>query len=189
MSGYELRITNIHGVIGINKNDAVLNIRQPRAQLEIETEPAQLNISTRQAQVKIDQSQCFSEAGLKSCLELTDEFAQRGQQAAMAAISEKVSEGNRMAMIKYKSSAIAEIAAQKAFPPPDEYNIALMPKSRPKIDFEGGISFNPSPGRVNIRAVTNPVEFEASPPAISFYWLRQPFFSMEFVGKNIDVNV
>lgn len=189
MVGYELRVTNIHGLIGINKNDAVLSVSQPPAKLQIESEPARLNARTRHAQVRIDQSRCFSEAGLKSVWELSDEFAERGRQAVLQAIAQTVSEGNRMAMIKVKTDAIGEIAASKVFRPPDDYNITLMPKSRPKIDFVGGISFNPKPGRINISFGTNPVEINATAPSISFYWQRQPSFSFKFVGKNIDVNV
>lgn len=189
MINYELRVTNTHGIIGINKNDAVLSVSQPPAELQISTEPAQLNATTRQAQVVIDQRQCFSEAGLKGFLELTDEFAQRGRQAALEAIAQTVAEGNRKANIKVKADAVGEIAASKVFWAPDEFNITLMPKSRPKIDFVGGISFNPRPGEVNINFTANSVEFSATAPSISFYWKQQPYFGFEFVGKNLDVNV
>lgn len=189
MINYELRVTNIHGIIGINKNDAVLSVSQPSAELQIRTTPAQLNATTRQAQVVIDQSRCFSEAGLKSCLELTDEFAQRGRQAAIEATAQIVAEGNRKANIRSKADAVGDIAASKVFRAPDEYNITLMPKSRPKIDFVGGISFNPRPGRVDINFITNPVKFSITAPSINFYWRQEPSFSFEFVGKNLDVNV
>jgi len=189
MVDYELRVTNIHGLIGISKNDAFLSVSQPHAELHLKTEPAQLNARTRQAQVRIDQTQCFSEAGLKGFLELTDEFAQRGRQAALEAIVQTVAEGNRMADIKVKTDAVGEIAAGKAFRPPDDYNISLMPRSRPKIDFVGGITFDPRPGGININSVANPVDINATAPSINFYWKRQPYFSFEFVGKNLDVNV
>ena len=189
MINYELRITNIHGIIGIDKNDAVLSVRQPSAELQIRTKPTQLNATTKQAQVVIDQSRCFSEAGLKSYLELTDEFAQRGRQAALEAIAQNVVEGNRKANINIKADAVGEIAADKVFRAPDEFNITLMPTSRPKIDFVGGISFDPRPGEVNINFTPNSVEFSATAPTISFYWKQQPYFSFEFIGKNLDVNV
>lgn len=188
MLDYQLKVTNIHGLIGIRKNDAVLSLSQPRAKLNIETEPAQVNIHTTQAQVRIDQSQCFSEAGLKDVFELTEEFADSGRQTALEAIARIVAEGNRMANIKIKADAVGEIAADKVFRQPDQYDIALIPKSRPKIDFVGGISLEPQPGRISIEAVLNPAQIEATAPSLNYYWQKHPFFSFKFVGKNVDVN-
>lgn len=184
---YELRITNIRGMIGINQTDALLSIRQPRADLEISSSPPQLNMHTEHLRIKIDQSQCFSEAGLKGVLELTGEFAKRGQQAALEAIGTIISEGNRMANIVNKADAIAEIAAERAVPPPAETNIVLMPTSRPKIEFEGGLSFDPEAGQVNIRAKANPPEINVQDGSLEIYLLQRPEFRMEFVGQNVDI--
>lgn len=187
MQAMQLRITNIHGQIGININDAVLSIRQPKADLEITTKPVELNIETKQVQIKIDQSQCFSEAGLKDVFELTDDFAQRGSEAALEAIGNITDEGNRMAMIETQADPFAEIGKDKALPPPADFNIALMPVSRPKIDFEGGLSFDPVITEVEIRSQLNPPEISATYPSIDFYMIQKPEFRFEFVGNNLDI--
>lgn len=187
MQAMQLKITNIHGQIGININDASLSIRQPQADLEITTKPAELNMETRQVRIKIDQSQCFSEAGLKDVFELTEEFAQRGREAALEAVSNIAGEGDRMAMIQNHADAFAEIATNKALPPPADFNITLMPVSKPKIDFEGGVYFNPRMGQVDIRAQENSPEISATQPSVDIYMLQKPEFSFEFVGNTVDI--
>ncbi len=183
-----LQITNIPARIGINKNDAVLSIRQPKADLQIETEPAMLNMKQEHVRVKIDQSQCFSEAGLKGRAELSEEFAQLGRQAVLDGIARMVDEGNTMAAIANGQNAVANIAAAKVFRPPDDFNIDFIPKSRPRIEFEGGkVFFDPQPGKVNIRAKINPPEISATYPQLQFYTLQQHEFRMEFVGDRLDI--
>ena len=184
-----LQITNIHGQIGINTNNAEQSIRQPQAELNIQTTPSELNMHTEHVRIRIDQSRCFAEAGLKSVFELTYEFAQRGIQASLEAIGNEVYEGNLMGAIKNKIDAIAAIAAQKAFPPPADFNIALMPQSRPKIDFIGGeVSYNPQMGNVSIEIRPNKAEINVTPGSVEIYMLQKPYFHFEFIGNNVDVS-
>jgi hypothetical protein len=187
MLGMQLKVTNIHGQIGININDASLSIRQPPADMEITTKPAELNMETNQVKIKIDQSQCFSEAGLKDVFELTEEFAQRGREVALEAVGNIAGEGDRMAMIENRADPFVEIATNKALPPPAEFNIALMPVSRPKIEFEGGVYFNPQMGQVDIRVQINAPEISSTQPSLDIYLLQKPVFSFEFVGNTVDI--
>lgn len=188
MQAMQFKVTNIHGQIGINKNDATLSIRQPKADLEIVSEPAELNTQNKQVRIKIDQSQCFSEAGLKDIFELTEEFAQRGKEYALEAIGKIVDEGDRMAMIENHADAFGEIATAKALPPPAEVNITLIPVSRPKIEFEGGISFNPRIGELRINSRINSPQISATYPSLEVYLLQKPEFHFEFVGNNVDIS-
>lgn len=187
MISMQLKVTNIPAKIGINKHDAVLAIRQPRGELEITTTPTDLNMKTEHVQVRIDQSQCFSEAGLKDIFELTEDFARMGKEAVLEGIANRVAEGNRMAMIENKVNVIAQIDMEKALPEPVETNIDFIPKSRPRIDFVGGVSFNPQMGKVDIKAKINSPEINATPPSMEFYLLQHPEFHFEFVGNNVDI--
>lgn len=184
---YQLMIQHIPGQIGINSSDAVLSIKQPRAAMEITTQRAEVNIHSELPKVKIDQSQCFSEAGLKDIFELNEDFAQMGKEAVLMAIGEIVDEGNRMAMIANKRDAIVEIATDKALPGPADFNIKFIPQSRPKIDFEGGISFEPVSGKVNIEVTRRPVEINVQPGSLEIYLMQKPELNIQFVGKNLDV--
>lgn len=184
----QLQITNIRGQLGIIRHDAVLSIRQPRAQVKMNTVPTELNMRTEHIKVKIDQSQCFRETGLKSVLELSDESAALGRQAVLDGVARVVDEGNILAMIENKSNAVVEIALDQTFTPPADFNVDLMPKSRPKIEFVGGeVNFDPVLGGVNIEVQVNPPEISATPASIEYFWHRQPFFRMEFIGNNIDL--
>ena len=184
----QLQINSIRGQLGIIRHDAVLSIRQPRAQVKMTSMPAELNTRTEHIKVRIDQSQCFSESGLKRVFELSDELAARARQAVLEGIAAVAVEGNRMSMIENKSNAVVEIALDKTFTPPADFNVDLMPKSRPKIEFEGGkVHFDPVLGGVNIEVQVNPPEISATPASIEYFWQQKPFFRMEFIGNNIDV--
>lgn len=183
----QLKITNIHGQIGIRKNDAVLSIRQPRADLEITTHPAEAEIKTDQIKVKIDQKQCFSEAGLKDVFELTRDFANKGMQDVLEGIGRIVDEGNRMAQIDNKADPFVEIATNKSLPEPAPVNITFIPQSRPKIDVEGGVNIKWKAGSVDMKSRINSPEITATPHSMEIYLAQRPDFHFEFVGNNVDV--
>jgi len=185
----QLQVTNIRAQIGISKYDAVLSVRQPGAGLEIAARRPVLNARTEHPQVRIDQSRCFAEIGRKGISEFTGDFAREGMGAVLEAVGRMVQEGNRMAAIKNKADAVAEIAMNKALPPPAEFNITLIPKSRPQIDFVGGVSFNPEQGIVNINFNPGAAEIQITRGRVELYMQRRPEFAFKFVGENVDLNV
>lgn len=185
----QLKITNLRGQIGINSHSPAVSIRQPKAELRIETKPSVLNIKTKHVKIKIDQTQCFNEMGLKNNGALTRSYAAESRKDLLAAIQRMVGEGNRMARIENKTNAIAEIAKGHLLPPPADFNITLMPKSRPKIRFEGGISLNPVQGSVNLQAAIEPVRINATRGYVEIYLLQKPYFRLEFIGGNTDITV
>lgn len=85
----------------------------------------------------IDQSQCFSEAGLKSISELIYNHAQKGRQDAMAAIERINLEGHRMKEIQNGPGAIAQIAKSKFIEGMAPFIYDAIPKSRPYIEVVG----------------------------------------------------
>lgn len=182
-----LRITTTPAQLGIIRHDALLSIRQPKAEMEISTVKPEVNINFDHVRVFIDQSQCFSEAGLKNVFELTRENAMLGRQAALEGIASFVDEGNSLAMIHNKADAVVEIAAAKTFPPPADFNITFIPQSRPKIEFEGGLSFDPRPGRVDLEVTIRPPEISATRPELKFYLIQKPELRIELVGSNLDL--
>lgn len=185
----QLQVTNIRAQIGISTYDAVISVRQPGAGMEIATRRPVLNARTEHPQVRIDQRRCFAEIGRKGIDEFTGDFAREGREAVIVAVSRMVREGNRMAAIKNKADAVAEIAMNKALPPPVDFNITLIPTSRPKIDFVGGVSFNPEPGVVNINFNPGTAEFQSTRGRVELYLQQKPEFAFQFVGENVDINV
>lgn len=186
----QLRVTNINGQIGIKTTDAVLSIRQPKGELEMTTKKTDLNLKINLPKVKIDQSQCFSEAGLKDVFELTAEAAQRGMQNAQETIGKIAADGDRMANFQTKEDVIAALDWEKAFPGPVDYNIGFIPRSRPKIEVEGGVAFNPQLGGVEFKAkIYAPEITVATKPSVEIFLMRKPEFHFEFIGNNVDIQV
>lgn len=185
----ELRVTAKHGQIGIRTADAVLSMRSFRPSMTVSTQRPELNVQNRPVRVKIDQSQCFSEAGLKGIFELNRDIAQEGRQAVLEGIAQMVADGNTMAAIQHKSEAVVELAVEKSLPLPADFNITFIPRSRPLIEVEGGVSFNPTPGRVNLQVEVRPTEIKYQPYQIDIYLAQRPEFHYEFVGQNIDIEM
>lgn len=152
-----LSITTIKGQIGIQTTKASLNIEQPKGEQSIRQIKPQMIIDRELPRVLIDSSQPLSEMGRKPWSEVAAEYAQLGRQQAIETIGRIVSDGNRMAMIQNKMpEAIPEIALTNSTPKQHEFNFALIPTSRPKIEVTGhldiqwqlgGVEYNYTPRR------------------------------------------
>lgn len=117
--------------------------------LHINTTCSQIQINRKLPKVYIDQSQCFSESGLKGPIELTREEAKIGYKAALEGISRRVGEGDRMASIENnRPAAIPEIAFQNSFDV-KEFTFVSMPRSRPKIEVDGYLEIQWKEGKIN----------------------------------------
>jgi len=134
-----IRINATTAFIGMKRTPGTLNLTRENPAVDIETKMPKVEIKSEQIKVTIDQSQQFSESGLKSNSEITDEGAQLGAQEASKGVARIVDQGNQLGDVHKGFDAIPEQANQNAFHLYDkDWTIENMPKSRPKIDFVGG---------------------------------------------------
>ncbi len=80
--------------------------------------------------IYIDMRPCFSEIGLKNIRELGSYYAKRGLKKAQEAASYYASLGDRL--MDFKHHNIAEVG-HDAFKGPLEYNVGVVPRSRPRV--------------------------------------------------------
>jgi len=185
--GNLLRIEQNYGRIGLDIQPAQLSIQQPKASIKMHQTLPKLEIERTPLEIHIDQQDCWNEVGLKDPLTLSNEIAQIAKQAGLEGIGRIVEEGNRLAKIEAGGNPVVEIAAEVSNPPPCEFNIDFVPKSRPKIDFTGGeLHFQAVEGKFEWKAIPNKPIIEATQPKVTGYMLQWPSLTIEYLGNNLD---
>ena len=94
-------------------------------------------LRTTLPQIRIDSSDTRAEIGLKSPRAIREEGVALGKQAVLEGIGRRADEGNRFQRIENNSNPVAEIAAE-AMEDNIDYNVGLIPKTPPRIDFVEG---------------------------------------------------
>ena len=185
----DLRITTTPALIGIQATSGKLEIRQPKAEVELNIQHPKVEIRTEYGKIHIDQYQCFAEAGLKNFLDLTIEnraFAQRKFAQAVARI---VRQGDEMVSELFRGTdMIAVHAAENALNKNKrEFNMDTIPKSRPKIDFSGGVvDIHVIEGRVNPRVQINKPIIDFTRGKVDIYLRQRNSVNIEYVGRSLD---
>lgn len=183
-----LEINQQAALIGIKTTPGVQSIYQPHAEQEIRQIPTKVEIERELPRVLIDQYQCFAEEGLKNYRDLTREMAQLAQQNALQYTARQAQEGDTLMRLEDGGSPIPEIAVQNAWPEFD-YNIGIVPQSRPQISSTGSLKFNVTPGSVEINVTPHRPEINYTPGKVEIYLRQQPSLSIRYIGENVDMHV
>jgi len=181
-----LSITTIKGQIGIETTNAYLDIRQPKGEQSIRQIKPQMIIDRELPKVLIDQSQCFAEVGRKPWSQVAEEYAQMGRQQALEGIARIVDDGNRMAMIQRgMPEAIPEIAFKNSMPKQHDFNFAMIPTSRPKIDVTGYININWQLGGVEYSYIPRRPEVDYYPGKVDIYMKQYPKIEIRYIDNRV----
>jgi hypothetical protein len=154
--------------IGMQTTPGKLTIEKEDAKLSIKQDSPKVNMKVDMPKVQIDQYECFAEAGLKNMADLTDEITGYAKQNVMKYMAKRSSDGDRMAAIENKSDVIAEIARSDMYDQTD-FNMGIIPTSRPKITVTGGLEIEPEP---TAQGVLNGVEYQVEPAKININYIR-----------------
>lgn len=142
-----------------------VNISQPEAQVSISQPAAILDITAEMGKLSIDQSQAFSEAGLKPISEVNRDYVQKGKQAVLAAIAKKAQQGEQLmhgAGKGQRGAPIAQVAKQNAaVQPPKKINIDFIPSP-------GAVKMDYTPGEfdIHIEAQKPKIDVQVNKPKI-----------------------
>ncbi len=183
-----LRIEQTYGMIGVETRNSKADIRTQQSRLNLQQTYVKIEIDKQAPTVKIDQHGCFATAGLKNVFELTEEAAQAGQQQAMEYTAKKAADGDMLANIKSGGNPIAEIAKRDSYQE-HEFNIDLIPKVRPKIDFEGYIRLSAEMGEVESSVKEGYVKVNFTENKIRLYLAQKPSLQIQYIGKKVDTYV
>lgn len=176
-------------LIGLQTHNAQMNLKSPLPKIEIETTPGSLNAHITLPKIEIDQSQCFSESGLKGPLELIAENATNSVSAMYESVGRIAEQGDQLTIINKNANPIAEQAFYNAFDQFErDFNMVTMPKSRPKITLiEGKVTFDPTPTKVNISAKLTKPEMNYQPGKVEVYLRQKNSIDIRFEGLNLDL--
>ncbi|KHO61016.1 hypothetical protein THYS13_25920 [Thermoanaerobacter sp. YS13] len=173
------------GRIGIDTTPAQISIQSPKVDLEIKQIPAKMEIDQKLPEVHIDQYQCFYEAGLKNIFDLVHDEAQWSKQIALEAIGKIAEDGDTLASIENHQNAIVKLS-EEALIQDIDFNIDLMPKSRPQIWFEGYLNINWQLGGVEIKAIPHKPQIYVTPAHVNIHMKQYPSIKIQYVGNNVD---
>ncbi len=179
----QLQVNHTWPQIGVNRTPARLEAQNPGYTLDMSVTQAKINIESTLPQITIDQSQCFSEAGLKGIADLAAEMVSLSKGAMLSSIGRIVDQGNQMANLPNATDAIADQGYYNAFEQFDkEFNMGTIPTSRPKIDvIEGTIDIKVTEGRVTNNTVSQPVRLRYTKGAVEIYLKQRSSIETQFV--------
>ncbi|ORX24535.1 hypothetical protein BVF91_01260 [Thermoanaerobacterium sp. PSU-2] len=184
----DIAIHQTFGRIGIDTIPAAINIHNQNADLNIHQEMPKVEIDQKLPQVHIDQYQCFYESGLKSVFDLIHDEAERSYQIGLEAIGKIAEDGDALASIENHQNVIPELASQAGVENID-FNVDLMPKSRPKIWFDGYLNINWQDGKAYIDVTPKKPEIDATRANVNIYMLQYPSIKIDYIGQNVDAIV
>ncbi len=175
--------------LGIQTKNAQAKLHNEQAVVEIETTPAQLNMKTELPKIEIDQSQCFSESGLKGILELSNENSKNAVQLMYSSIGRIVEQGNQLTNFYEGGNAIADQAYYNAYDQFDkEFNMVTMPQSRPKIAVrEGSVNTNYSRGTLKLSPRLTKPELDYTPGKVDIYLKQKNELRISVEGQKFDL--
>lgn len=181
----KIQIKTTPALIGQDSQKSSLSIRQRKAEQSISAPLPRVNIESTLPKIKIDQSQCFSESGLKSCAELTADNASYGVQKMYESIARIADQGTQLSNIHESDDKIVSQAYYNAYDQfSTDYNMVTMPRSRPQITLvEGATKVNVTGGTVRHDAKANAPEITYNAGKLDLY-LRQKN-SIQISVKNV----
>lgn len=179
----QLQINHTWPQIGINRTPSRLEMQKPGYTLSMSVSQAKISVEATLPKITIDQSQCFSEAGLKGNADLAAEMASLSKSAMLGSIGRIVDQGNEMANLPNASNAISDQAYYNAYEQFDkEFNIDTIPKSRPKIGvIEGRLDIKVTEGQVTNTTVSQNTSIQYVKGAVEVYLKQRGSIEVNFV--------
>lgn len=183
----QLQINHTWPQIGINRTPGRFEMQSPGYTLDMSITQAKLEMKSTPPKITIDQSQCFSEAGLKGNAELSAENASYSRSEMLKSIGRIADQGNQLANIPDAVNAIPDQGYYNAFEQFDkEFNMDTIPKSRPKIDvIEGTLDIQVIEGTVSNNSIPQKTSLQYQRGAVEVYLKQRPSLDVRFVDMKV----
>lgn len=180
-----LKIDQTFGRIGIETQYSQVRLKAQGSMIRMHTTEPQIIIDQQLPRVLIDQRACFASAGYKSCYELMVDVAELSRERVMEYIAKYAQDGDMVAHIESGGNPISEIAFRDSFTQ-HEFNIDLIPKVRPKIDFKGYLNISLKEGKIQTNIEKGFLNINFTEPYIRMYLIQKPSLKIEYAGQNFD---
>jgi|GEM_PF-2427571 len=181
MERVEIRLDSQPALLGLETRKPKLNMQRESPLIQLERTPPILKIERTGPKLYIEQRKVWEEIGTGGPLYLTEQQKVQSQVKAVEAIGEIAQEGDFLAAIENPGNTIAELAAQ--LPPEQEFNVALIPKSRPSAQVEGELKIDFKPGKVKGRFAGGKVKIDCQPAAVKAYIRQHHYLKIWTVNR------
>jgi len=188
---YTLDINFNFGEIGIKTQNAKIDLKIPNVSnnFEISREMPKLDVKFTYPDLKIDLSKPFSEIGLMKFYDLAALEANKGRENAENYIEKKVQEGRMFAKIEQKIP-VFKIIGDEAFGKEYDFNVDLIPKSRPEMKLEEGKVYTDFiPGGVRVNLNYEMIELNYERPKMKIFMERNPYIKIRAIPIENKVDV
>jgi hypothetical protein len=170
MRRVEIRLDSQPLLLGLQTQQAEFGMRRTSPLIQMERTPPSVQCERTGPTLLIDQAKVWEEMGTGGPMYLTQQQKIQAQAGALEAIGNIAQEGDFLAAIENPGNTIASLAAQ--LPPEPEFNVGLVPESRPSIRFEGGLKIDWRLGEIKSEFKPGQVETNYQPQAVKAY-IRQ----------------
>lgn len=152
MLKYDIEIKSGFGQININMYNGELSLKRSDSGFEIKTHKPDISISNSFPQIDIDTSGCWADIGYLSLFKFGVYNFHKAIKEVDECIYAKVEVGNALGDIE-NGITVQDVAYDEVSPEPQEVNVGIVPKSRPRISVkEGSVSTEFKPGHVRVSA-------------------------------------
>lgn len=179
----QLQVNHIWPQIGVNRAPARLEMQSPGFTLDISVTQPQTKIEYSLPEITIDQSQCFSEAGRKGIADFAEENASFAVSKMLESIGRIAEQGNALTDIQFGGNPIVDQSYYNAYDQFEhEFNMATIPKSRPKIEvIEGSLDIQVIEGKLTNNTVSQKTSMQYVKGAIEVYLKQRGSIDVSFV--------
>lgn len=180
-----IKISSTKAQISIKTTPAQVKLRTTPPQLKITRQRNGLSIKTQRSQIQISsRAMRQSIMTMKGTLQLMNEYAQKGLEAAQEATRRYVEIGNQMADIAHNVT-VPQIY-KSSFIPNIETAMTFIPQTGPDITFTpASVEINYTPDDLNFDWLITPVEGEYIPYNVDTSLAVKPDVEIEYIGSPV----
>lgn len=169
----QLNISIQHAKTELAIQKPAFTMKTTLPKIQIDAAAAKLDIKQTPGTLEIDMYPFRASYGMKNWADLTREFAEQGRSAALEAIGKIAANGDRLAHIENKETAVINIAAEESMPSTGELSWSWLEK--PVINYtpqEPQVNY--TPGKLDINLQRGTVETNYTPGKVGVNMLVYP---------------
>lgn len=145
MNRIEIRLASQPSLVGIEQKPTRMNLRWKQPELRMESTPPRVELESEGPSLSLDQTAVWEELGTGGVYHLIAENHTISQQKIMEAIAKISSEGDFLAAIENPGNTIAALADPYE---EREFNVGVIPKSRPSAQIKYKVKIDWKLGRI-----------------------------------------
>lgn len=189
MNTVQIRLKSQRALVGIGREPARYNMRWQPPQLKMKRTPVSVQLKSHGPSLKLDQQAVWEEIGTGGIYHVIDEALAHSRQQVIEAIGRIALEGDFLAAIENPGNTIAALAEAIE---EREFNVGVIPRSRPSAEIIYHVKRDWKMGRIDAKLQKGGYRIEYQPGHIRAYLRQKHYLKMwaeEKKGNFIDWQV